>query len=112
MKMIRTANGKQKLVVSRKEWETIGIKNGWIKKAAIFDVLRNSIGLLVSNINESTIRVSDILMKKETIELTPQENQELASLCEKISRESAQLNAKTRIISEILDHRKNQPPTK
>jgi len=33
MKLIKTASGKQNLKMSRKEWENIGKKAGWIKKA-------------------------------------------------------------------------------
>jgi len=35
MKIIKTASGKQQIKISRKEWETIGKKAGWTKKASL-----------------------------------------------------------------------------
>jgi len=33
MKILKTASGKQKLKISKKEWESIGKKAGWMKEA-------------------------------------------------------------------------------
>lgn len=33
MKILKTANKKQKILVSKKEWESIGKTAGWMKKA-------------------------------------------------------------------------------
>lgn len=35
MKLIKTASGKQQLKISRKEWEDIGEKAGWMKLAEV-----------------------------------------------------------------------------
>ena len=37
MKVIKTASGKSKIKISKKEWESIGKKAGWMKKADVGD---------------------------------------------------------------------------
>jgi len=36
MKVVRTANGKQTIKMSRNEWKNIGKKGGWMKKMALY----------------------------------------------------------------------------
>jgi hypothetical protein len=36
MKLIKTANGKKKLSITKKEWERIGNEQGWMKKSQFF----------------------------------------------------------------------------
>jgi len=45
MKFIKTASGKQSLKMSRKEWENIGKKAGWIKKADMELELQKNISI-------------------------------------------------------------------
>ena len=37
MKLVKTANGKTKIKMSRNEWIRIGKKSGWLKSAGLFD---------------------------------------------------------------------------
>lgn len=59
MKLIKTASGKQTLKMSKKEWENIGEKTGWIKKAG---------------------KVSNIVMGLQRGIIDPQETAQLLSL--------------------------------
>jgi len=37
MKLVKTASGKKTLKISKKEWQNIGKKQGWVKKAEGLD---------------------------------------------------------------------------
>jgi len=54
MKILKTASGKQTIKISRKEWELIGKKTGWVKKAQDYgdnNVNYESVKSLVSALN-------------------------------------------------------------
>jgi len=44
MRIVTASNGKKKIKISKKEWEGIGKKAGWIKKATTEEELQKSIG--------------------------------------------------------------------
>jgi len=53
MKLVKTASGKTKIKMSKKEWQSLGKKAGWmdnddsLKLAEMFDKLRNAIDILL-----------------------------------------------------------------
>lgn len=44
MKIIKTASGKKTIKISKKEWESIGKKAGWMKKAKFGEYMENEGG--------------------------------------------------------------------
>jgi hypothetical protein len=56
MKLVKTASGKQAIKMSRKEWEALGKKAGWMKMAAIQDEKRQ----LEASVNDLKIKIQNI----------------------------------------------------
>ena len=55
MKLVKTASGKKKIKISRKEWTDLGKKAGWLSKKAQYDEPSDS------NANEKSIDYDDLL---------------------------------------------------
>ena len=51
MKIVTASNGKKKIKISKSEWETIGKKNGWMKKAQFEQMPPNAISNATEALN-------------------------------------------------------------